>query len=302
MKIVIVGDSIADKYVYVRAKKLCPEGPVPVVEYLGEMIQPGGALNVFYNVKETQSDTFIVTFVGDDPPGGHISTGVYHQQGLIEVSGMRTPTKVRFYEENHLFLRVDKERENQPISEGYRKLFLEALHHYLKFADGVIISDYGKGAINADVMVLIRNHEKPVFLDPYPDHYRLYELLDHYHIKLITPNQKEYLHLKELGSSLIKEEVPTIITRGPQGATLLHLGVAKNEKAITSYPVCVTGAGDVLLAYASVAILRGTTYNAALRMGNYAAGIAIQSRGNAICPLSKLRKDFRSLIQPRRGT
>ncbi len=293
MRVLVVGDSIADKYVYVEGVKLCQEGPVPVVRKLGSSIQAGGALNVFYNLKETGIDPYISTFVGDDPPGGMISQGLHQFQGLVEVSGLKTPLKIRYYEFNHLFLRVDDEDTPLKISESDRMEFLERLHHNLKFVDAVIISDYGKGTINTDTIMLIRNHEKDVFLDPFPGNHKIYRLLDHLRIKLITPNQKEFNQLRDLNSSLIKEEVPAIITRGANGSALLYFGGVRMERAITSFPVCVTGAGDVLLAYATAAILNGCNYNEALRIGNQAAGIAIQTRGNAICPFTKLGKNFR---------
>ena len=51
MNIAIVGDACTDIYVYGACDRLCPEGPVPVLNKMHQIETGGMALNVFNNLQ-----------------------------------------------------------------------------------------------------------------------------------------------------------------------------------------------------------------------------------------------------------
>ena len=51
MKIVVIGESCTDRYIYGDCKRLCPEGPVPVFSPLNVVEQRGMAANTFHNLE-----------------------------------------------------------------------------------------------------------------------------------------------------------------------------------------------------------------------------------------------------------
>jgi len=50
-KILIIGDSCKDVFVYCNCKRLCPEAPVPLLDINNSTTNPGMAYNVFKNVE-----------------------------------------------------------------------------------------------------------------------------------------------------------------------------------------------------------------------------------------------------------
>jgi bifunctional ADP-heptose synthase (sugar kinase/adenylyltransferase) len=86
MKIAVVGDACKDIYVYGACDRLCPEGPVPVLNKMHQIDAGGMALNVFNNLQ---------TFFGENVK--FYSNNIYNMQ------------KVRYVDEktNQLLLRVD---------------------------------------------------------------------------------------------------------------------------------------------------------------------------------------------------
>ena len=56
MKILIIGDSCIDKFVYGECNRICPEAPVPVFNPIKTTTNEGMAKNVFNNLKSLAPD------------------------------------------------------------------------------------------------------------------------------------------------------------------------------------------------------------------------------------------------------
>jgi D-beta-D-heptose 7-phosphate kinase/D-beta-D-heptose 1-phosphate adenosyltransferase len=132
-KILLVGDTCIDRYVYGTVERISPEVPVPVLKLNGnEEYRPGMASNVYENLKALYCDV--------------------HQ-----CSG--TPVKkTRFIDvkSGYQLLRVDEDHKNTPIN------FVTFMPNY----DAVVISDYNKGSITYETIHEIRSIFKiPIFID-----------------------------------------------------------------------------------------------------------------------------------------
>ena len=90
MKVLIIGETCVDKFVYCEAKRLSPEAPIPVLNTLYSVNNQGMAGNTAANVLALAPDAEILKLT----PEGNI-------------------TKTRYVEEksNHMFLRVDEGEE-----------------------------------------------------------------------------------------------------------------------------------------------------------------------------------------------
>tara|TARA_R110000782_G_scaffold83564_3_gene163632 strand:+ start:235 stop:972 length:738 start_codon:yes stop_codon:yes gene_type:complete len=122
MEVLIIGETCVDKFVYCEAKRLSPEAPVPVLNTLYSVNNPGMAGNTAANV--------LALF-----PGAKISKYVPEED----------ITKTRYVEEksNHMFLRVDEGEEYiKPFKWG------PTVDIMIGQADIVIVSDYNKGFLN----------------------------------------------------------------------------------------------------------------------------------------------------------
>jgi D-beta-D-heptose 7-phosphate kinase/D-beta-D-heptose 1-phosphate adenosyltransferase len=134
-KILLIGDSCVDEYVYGSVLKLSPEAPVPVLNFESKEFKPGMAANVKSNLQALGCDVDFIT---------------NHEQ----------IKKIRYIDKKtgqHL-LRVDEE---PPVDEWNSRLPTSLLEY-----DSVIISDYGKGFVSYDHIVFIKkNFPGPIFLD-----------------------------------------------------------------------------------------------------------------------------------------
>ena len=133
-KILVVGESCTDKFVYCDAIRLAPDLPVPVLQIVRETSNPGMAANVFRNISAHVSSTKLLT----NPDYEYV-------------------TKTRFMHEssNHMFLRVDSDSSLNELE------FDEVdLDHEI-----IVISDYNKGYLTTNLIQRICENHTNVFLD-----------------------------------------------------------------------------------------------------------------------------------------
>ena len=131
MKVLVIGETCVDKFVYCDAKRLSPEAPVPDLTPFKSVDNPGRAGNTYENVKALAPKAIMASIT---------------QKAKI--------TKTRYVEEksNHMFLRVD-EGENFDCKFTWG-VFADST---IAEADIVIVSDYNKGFLsNADLKEIAR--------------------------------------------------------------------------------------------------------------------------------------------------
>ena len=132
-KILLVGDSCTDKYVYGIIDRLSPEAPVPVFVPQTEETRRGMAGNVEENLLALGCDVTLIT--------------------------LAESTKTRFIDtrSNQHIMRLDQDVNNEPIV-----LDTQLAQLY----DAVVISDYNKGCVSYELVEqLIREFKGPVFID-----------------------------------------------------------------------------------------------------------------------------------------
>ncbi len=134
MKILIIGDSCIDKFIYGECKRICPEAPVPVFNPLNSTKNDGMAKNVFNNLKSLSPDWKI---------------------DFITKPNNITKTRIVDIKTNQMLLRID-DNDSCPRFTG-----LDKLEEY----DAVIISDYNKGFLSEEDIKYIVNKYPLTFID-----------------------------------------------------------------------------------------------------------------------------------------
>lgn len=56
MRIMVVGDVMIDRYIYVNSSRIAPEAPIPVWDIVKQEDRPGGAANVAMNIISLMDD------------------------------------------------------------------------------------------------------------------------------------------------------------------------------------------------------------------------------------------------------
>jgi len=177
LKILVIGDSCTDVFVYGRCTRLCPEGPIPVFEPSKTITNDGMAGNVVNNLRKL---------------------GV---EKVELVTNYEQITKTRYVEEksNQMLLRID-DNDSCPKFTG-----LDELEEY----DAVIISDYDKGFLSEEDIKYIVNKYPLTFIDSK----KIFgEWVNN--ASFIKINQPEYEKNKE---NLLNYKGQLIVTLGEKG-------------------------------------------------------------------------------------
>ncbi|WP_457639950.1 D-glycero-beta-D-manno-heptose-7-phosphate kinase [Persephonella sp.] len=288
-KILVVGDLILDKYLWGEVERISPEAPVPVVDVRKETVNPGGASNVAWNLSSLGAQTYMAGVVGKDE-NGKILERLLIEKNIKPVTvvdeSRPTTEKTRIIAVSQQLLRIDRESKEN-LDKSVESLLVENIKDILPVVDAVIVSDYGKGVVSAALMEFLKNSGKPVFVDPKPSNFYLYE-----GITVMTPNRKEaYQCIKaektesvESVGRKIMEELKTdtlLITLGAEGMALFEGDSITKIPAKARKVFDVTGAGDTVIAVLSLAKVSGASWKEAAYLANYAAGYVVGEIGTA---------------------
>ena len=111
--ILVVGDTMVDRFVWGKVSRISPEAPVPVVEVTKETQTLGGAGNVANNVTSLGAKAYIITVIGNDLDGLCMKEMLKNKNintDFVIVDKIRPTTlKTRIVASNQQVVRVDKE-------------------------------------------------------------------------------------------------------------------------------------------------------------------------------------------------
>jgi len=301
-KLLIIGDTIADRFLYGTISRVSREAPVFILRHEHTETVPGGAANCAVNLASLGASVSLISAAGDDEAGRalreKLSEAGVDCSGLFLSDKLGTTTKVRIlagqsHSSRQQVIRIDYEGEPLRDSELQASIS-DQLKNKIADADAVIISDYNYGVANEPTIELVREWARvkaiPALVD---SRFRLAQFGD---FTSATPNEEEVEHL--LGEPLISEtqlelaamELKTqlgyralLVTRGGKGMMLLEDGIAPlHIKAVGARePVDGTGAGDTVIATFALALASEASFSDAARLANYAGGLVVMKRGTA---------------------
>jgi rfaE bifunctional protein kinase chain/domain len=302
LRILVIGDVMLDRYVMGEVSRISPEAPVPVLSVTDERSVAGGAANVALNVSSLGAKVESVGWFGKDERGDELidilrSENIEVDQAF-RFSTAPTISKSRVTASNQQICRVDRESSSDQYNPKIAEID-ELLQTKLKFADAVIVSDYGKGFVTNDLLSLVRQSAKFVSVDPKPS-----RLLDYAKPDLLTPNRLEALELaglsRETRDPFPKDEVvariferfsPLLlaITLGSEGMLLAKEGRVEQIMPTAAKEVFdVSGAGDTVIASLTLALAAGQSFESAAEFANLAAGVVVGKVGTATVSPSEI--------------
>lgn len=301
-RILVIGDSVADQFVYGAISRVSREAPVFILRHEHTETVPGGAANCATNLAALGASVSLVSVAGEDEAGRALVEKLKEAgvdcSGLLTDASLRTTTKVRIlagqlHSTRQQVIRIDYEGDRLSDVQLRERLRGRVLEH-ARATDAVIISDYNYGVADAEMTSLARDaatdRKIPLLADS------RYSLSNFSGFSSATPNQDEVEQL--LGRQLSNEaELESageelrdrlgyralLITRGSQGMMLLENGVAPVHMDAVGgrEPVDVTGAGDTVIAAYTLALASDSSFPDAARLANYAGGLVVMKRGTA---------------------
>ena len=295
-RIVVVGDLVADVFVYGEISRISREAPVLILNHRETQIVPGGGANAIHNLWALGAKPFPVGVVGDDAEGqqllGYFSNLGVDVSGIAVAKSLRTPSKMRIlagavHSQRQQIVRLDS---GSPLQdETIRNAVKGKLKVALKEADALLISDYGYGLATPEIISSIQRKSLTATLDS------RFSLMNFSGMTAATPNEPEVeaalgisigndqKKLEWAGRTLLRKlkHDAVLITRGKDGMALFerakktaHIPIhGSNEVAD------VTGAGDTVIATFTLALAAGASHYQAAQLANYAGGIVVMKHG-----------------------
>ena len=297
-RLLVVGDVMLDRYWFGDTGRISPEAPVPVVQVAKIDERLGGAANVARNASALGAQTTILGVIGQDEAGKRVEqllqeSGVQSQ--LQADSKVPTTVKLRVIARQQQLIRLDFEETPSQNSLDEKLKRFETL---LPQVDVVILSDYGKGALEqvSAMIALAKANKKLVLVDPKGDAYSKYK-----GATVLTPNRSELRQvigqwsdeadLTKRAQSLRQElELSALLlTRSEEGMTLFTEKGTEHVRAQAREVFDVSGAGDTVIATLAVAMAAGWPLERAMALANRAGGIVVGKLGTATVSAEELQ-------------
>ena len=305
VRVAVVGDVIADEFIYGRLSRVSREAPVLILNYDRTTVVPGGAGNAARNVAALGATAQLVGLVGR----GTVDRRLVRSLGarvdrtrLVRPAGYRAPVKTRIlagglHSARQQIVRVD--REATPVTEARtRPEFERAAVGAAAGCDAVLLSDYGSGLVTPEIVPKLARavsrggkRPAPVLVDS------RYNLFAFQGCTACTPNESEVEQmlgtsigddperLERAGRAVLRRTRAkgVVVTRGSRGMAVFEPGRATARISIfgTDEVADVTGAGDTVIATMTLALASGASLLEAAHLANYAGGVVVMKRGTA---------------------
>ena len=302
LTVTVAGDIMTDNYIEGKVERISPEAPVPVIEVSKKHSRPGGAGNVAINLISLGAKVNLCAVIGDDENGKTLTkklsdSGINTQ--YISTSKSRiTTSKTRLLGNHIQMLRVDEEQTDF-LNEQDEQNGLQHLQASISQSDALLFEDYDKGYLTQAIISQGTEWAKakgiPVTVDP-----KIRSFFAYRNATLFKPNLKELraglqLHVNPKEQAELKKATDTLREQLNHHYTLItlsELGVYGEEKSSDfSFPAHlrniadVSGAGDTVIAVATLCLAAGADFTLAAALANLAGGMVCEWPG--VVPVNK---------------
>ncbi len=312
-RVLVIGDIIADEFIYGEVARVSREAPVLILKYDATAMVAGGAGNAANNVASLGGRPRLAGLVGTDAEGRRLLAGLprtIDRRHIVRAHRYRTPVKTRIlaggvHSAKQQVVRIDRDAD-WPLSDQVSLAFRANVSRALDECDAVLLSDYGSGLVTPELAEFVRakmaarsrRRPVPVLVDS------RYRLIEYRGLTTCTPNESEVEQalgvtidddvdvLERAGRALLRKTgmQAVLVTRGSRGMALfqpkqptVHIPIFGPDEIAD-----VTGAGDTVIATLTLALAAGASFYEAARLANYAGGLVVMKRGTATVSAQEL--------------
>lgn len=315
IKIGVIGDVILDTYWWGKVDRVSPEAPVPVVSVTKREKRIGGAGNVALNLISLGATVNTLSVLGDDDEGQQLTELFTKQQintNYLIKSGHRTTTnKIRIIGRNQQMMRLDAEMTDNLNSED-EKAFIHNCKTFIENEnpDIIIFEDYNKGVLTEnvikEVMSVCNQKNIPVAVDPKRKNFFSYA-----NATIFKPNFSEAREaLNIIDDSISKTSLDNIhvalhqklhqkisfITLSEKGVYYNDGGTSRIIPTHVRKIADVSGAGDTVIAVASIVYAATKNVNLMADMANLAGGLVCEEVGTAAINRERLLQECKNVL------
>lgn len=316
IKVGVIGDVMLDTYWWGHVDRISPEAPVPVVALDKREMRIGGAGNVALNLVSLGAQVAVLSVMGDDDDGG-LLRGLFDDYRidttyLLESASRITTNKVRIISRNQQMMRLDSEITKDLASDD-ELLLLQKVEDYIvtEKPQAIVLEDYNKGVLTekviTTVIALCKQYNVITTVDPKRKNFFTYKGVD-----IFKPNMKE---VKD-GLNLLVEDVNlatlgdihrqlqqklehhiSFITLSEKGVFYHNHDTARIIPSHLRSIADVSGAGDTVIAVASLVYTATKNINLMAEVANIAGGLVCEEVGTVAINKGRLLEECKLLLK-----
>jgi len=315
LRVAVIGDVMLDTYLWGKVERISPEAPVPVVAIEKKEQRIGGAGNVALNTVSLGAETTLFSVVGDDADA-EILSGLLQNEHvdtkyIIKSRERITTNKVRIISRNQEMLRLDTELTDN-ISEDDEEMLFKNFTSFVKRYQPalVIFEDYNKGVLTENLIqkliAFCKENNIVTTVDPKRKNFFTYKGVD-----IFKPNLKEVkdglnMLIDEVNEETLKKihhELNKLLQHRISLITLSEKGVyiqkGNYSRIIPTHMrniADVSGAGDTVIAVASLVYAATKDITMSATIANLAGGIVCEEVGTVAINKKKLFDECEMLL------
>lgn len=315
IRVGIIGDVMLDTYMWGSVDRISPEAPVPIVSLSKKEYRIGGAGNVALNLQALGAHAFVLSVTGGDEDGEKLNS-LFAEQRIntaysFSSENRITTSKTRIISRNQQMMRLDAEI-TKDLDKNEEARLIERVESFVEKEKPqiIILQDYNKGVLTEAVIrcAISICKEQGVFtaVDPKRKNFLTYRNVD-----IFKPNLKEVkeglnmlfheVHLPLLKSihaelqHLLHHQV-SLITLSDKGVFYQHNAEASIIPSHLRNIADVSGAGDTVIAVASLVYAATKDIRLMAEMANIAGGLVCEEVGTAAINKQKLLHECETLL------
>jgi len=315
IKVAVIGDVMLDTYWWGKVDRISPEAPVPVVAVTKREQRIGGAGNVALNLVSLGAHVNVLTVLGKDDDGEQLTT-LFNQNNIgakyiVTSTDRITTNKIRIISRNQHMMRLDAEMQTD-ITQNDEEKLLYAFEEYIaaESPDIVILEDYNKGVLTQTVVTkiiaLCKQHHILTAVDPKRKNFFSYVGVD-----IFKPNLKEAVEglniLTDVVNLSLLKDIHLLLQEKLKHKisfiTLSEKGVFYNDNNSSSLIPThirsiadVSGAGDTVIAVASLVYAATKNVKLMAEVANIAGGLVCEEVGTVAINKESLLKECEELL------
>lgn len=316
IKVGVIGDMMLDTYWWGKVDRISPEAPVPVVAVSKKEQRIGGAGNVALNVQSLGATVHAISVLGNDGDGeqlvGLLNSNNINTGYLVKSNDRITTNKIRIISRNQHMMRLDAEI-TKDLAATEEDQLIASFEAYVQKEKPqiVILEDYNKGVLTPvvieKVISVCRENDILTAVDPKRKNFFAYR-----HADIFKPN----LHEAKEGLNIISDEVTKELLTNIHATlheklnhhvsfiTLSEKGIfyqTNKERAVIPTHIRsiadVSGAGDTVIAVASVVYAATKDVKLMAEMANIAGGLVCEEVGTVAIDKNKLLQECEQLLK-----
>lgn len=315
LRVAVVGDVMLDTYWWGKVDRISPEAPVPVVALHHKEQRIGGAGNVALNTASLGAETTLFTVTGDDADA-EILIELLQQQHIdtkyiVKSTERITTNKIRIISRNQQMMRLDSEVTNYITPEDEQLLLGNFTSFVKRYQPAVVIfEDYNKGVLTETLIHamkdICRQHQIVTTVDPKRKNFFAFKGVD-----IFKPNLKEVKEALNMFTDEVNEHVLntihtelqqllghkiSLITLSEKGVFIQKGNFSKMIPTHARNIADVSGAGDTVIAVASLVYAATKDITLAARMANLAGGLVCEEVGTAAINADRLLNECKQVL------